>query len=667
MVKRLNRTIGKCMPLLAAVATALILGSCASEEKGAEAFLLKYNNDSLVARLGVGLWGTGIPADRNNDGLTDLVVTSCGRPYRGTYLYYNIGTNDKPLFDKAVKISDTAYQCTHISTVGGKDYVFAKDSYYPDFTNGSYANPQIIKYEGEEIGKGVKKNRTTVCSFIDWDEDGDLDVVYGTDSWDDYGWDNAYDEQGNWKNGPLIGEVYYLENEDSIYYNRGRLKAGGEDITTYGAPYPSPADYDNDGDQDLVCGEFVDGFTYYENVGNVTNPVFAAGRRLANSEGEIKMYVEMITPQPYDFDKDGRTDLVVGDEDGSIAYLRNTGVVIDGMPQFDSPLYLSQVADNIKFGSLSTPCAVDWDDDGKEDLVVGNSAGELGFIRNLTGGENPVWDGIKLFTTRGKEIRVMAGMNGSIQGPAERKWGYTVPIVADWDGDGKKDIIINSIFGEIMVYYKSDDSSVTSLEEPVPVGVAWNGDTPKPAWNWKQPEQGTLVTQWRTTPYATDWNKDGLTDMICLDTEGYLAYYERYKTDDGQMVLKKGKRIFYCDNASAFTQKSEIVDNVAGVLRLNAKSAGASGRRKFCFTDYDKDGDEDLIVNSKSVAWFENTAVDADGTVHFMYRGDLSDLVLAGHTTCPTPVDWDKDGYPDILAGCEDGFFFLFKNTIKNK
>ena len=166
MVKRLNRTIGKCMPLLAAVATALILGSCASEEKGAEAFLLKYNNDSLVARLGVGLWGTGIPADRNNDGLTDLVVTSCGRPYRGTYLYYNIGTNDKPLFDKAVKISDTAYQCTHISTVGGKDYVFAKDSYYPDFTNGSYANPQIIKYEGEEIGKGVKKNRTTVCSFI---------------------------------------------------------------------------------------------------------------------------------------------------------------------------------------------------------------------------------------------------------------------------------------------------------------------------------------------------------------------------------------------------------------------------------------------------------------------------------------------------------------------
>ncbi len=44
----------------------------------------------------------------------------------------------------------------------------------------------------------------------------------------------------------------------------------------------------------------------------------------------------------------------------------------------------------------------------------------------------------------------MAGPNGSIQGPAEAKWGYTTLNVADWDGDGLPDIVLNSILGEVI-------------------------------------------------------------------------------------------------------------------------------------------------------------------------------------------------------------------------
>jgi len=32
---------------------------------------------------------------------------------------------------------------------------------------------------------------------------------------------------------------------------------------------------------------------------------------------------------------------------------------------------------------LVTPFSTDWDDDGDEDLVCGNSAGYIGFIENL--------------------------------------------------------------------------------------------------------------------------------------------------------------------------------------------------------------------------------------------------------------------------------------------
>ena len=58
------------------------------------------------------------------------------------------------------------------------------------------------------------------------------------------------------------------------------------------------------------------------------------------------------------------------------------------------------------------------------------------------------------------------------------------------------------------------------MSKPLPVYV--EGETKKPAWNWWNPEPGTLVTQWRTTPVLEDWNKDGLLDLISMDQEGYL-------------------------------------------------------------------------------------------------------------------------------------------------
>ena len=57
------------------------------------------------------------------------------------------------------------------------------------------------------------------------------------------------------------------------------------------------ADFDGDGDLDLLCGEFLDGFTYFENTGSRTRPRYAAGQRLVTSGGEpLAMDLEMIVP-----------------------------------------------------------------------------------------------------------------------------------------------------------------------------------------------------------------------------------------------------------------------------------------------------------------------------------------------------------------------------------
>ena len=623
---------------------------------------LKYGQPELTVDLGVGLWGLPLPYDYDGDGLKDLIVSCPDKPYKGLYYFKNIGSAAKPLFAPAQKISSKGLNNIRLSEVNGVSYVLGTGVEYPEFFTSPYSKEVTLKYEGEVLGENYQRSRSNMWNYVDWDDDGDKDIIVGIDTWDDYGWDNAYDSQGKWKNGPLHGYVYLLENVDGKNYNRGKIIAGKSEIDTYGAPNPCIADFDKDGDLDIICGEFVDGLTWYENVGSRSNPKFTAGRQLTNATGEIRLHVQMIVPVVSDFDGDGNIDLLVGDEDGRVAWVRNTGKVKKHIPQFESPYYLQQQADLVKFGALVTPCSVDWDGDGDEDLVCGNSAGELGLILNVSGGAKPSWDAPLLFESEGKPIRVLAGKNGSIQGPAEAKWGYTVPVVADWDGDGYQDIIINSIWGKIMWYRNPGRLGTLQLEDAKPINVDWNkNEMPIVSWNWWKPEEGTLVTQWRTTPVVYDWNADGLMDMIVLDTEGYPAYFERFKTESGKLMLKPGERIFYGTNCSLYDYKKGVLDASSGVLRLNSGEAGRSGRRKLCLVDWDRDGRMDLMVDSQNVAWFRNVK-DEDGKVWFEYMGDISDTILAGHTTSPTTVDWDADGVKDILLGAEDGHLYLIRN-----
>ena len=53
---------------------------------------------------------------------------------------------------------------------------------------------------------------------------------------------------------------------------------------------------------------------------------------------------------------------------------------------------------------------------------------------------------------------------------------------------------------------------------------------------------------------------------------------------------------------------------------------------------------------------------DDYGFTWFRDRGPLDDRVLAGHTTSPTVVDWDKNGIPDLLVGAEDGYLYYKTN-----
>ncbi len=620
---------------------------------------LTYNNPGLIVDLGVGLWAWPLPIDYDQDGDLDLVVSCPDTPYKGLYFFENTSDEAKTIVFEPPKKIGPGLKNIQVSFANGEPKVLGRGVEYRNFLD-TVLNDPVKLFPKEELEKDFTKIRFSQWKYVDYENDGDLDIIVGIDEWGDYGWDNAFDEQGNWTNGPLHGYIFLLENIDGAYKNQGKILANGHPIDVYGAPSPNFMDFDNDGDLDIICGEFIDRFTWFENIGSREQPLYAEGRFLMNGQDTIKMDLEMIIPVGVDWDKDGDIDLIVGDEDGRVALVENTGIVESNMPIFSQPQYFKQKADLLKFGALVTPFSTDWDNDGDEDLICGNTAGYIGFIENLDGGNPPKWNKPVKLEAEGETIRIMAGVNGSIQGPAEKKWGYTTLSVADWDGDGLKDIIVNSILGKIQWYKNIGSKNAPVLAKVQDITCEFEGSPPKPSWNWWDPEDNNLVTQWRTTPYAVDWNKDSLCDLVMLDTEGYLSYFERYQ-DGGQLKLKPGKRIFHAVDDAVFDNKNNVVDSTGSLLQLNHRQAGGSGRRKFCIGDWDQDDDYDLLVNSVNISLFENTGMD-NGQIMFKHHGPLIDTKLAGHTTSPTFVNWNKDNIPDLLIGAEDGHFYYFIN-----
>ena len=78
--------------------------------------------------------------------------------------------------------------------------------------------------------------------------------------------------------------------------------------------------------------------------------------------------------------------------------------------------------------------------------------------------------------------------------------------------------------------------------------------------------------------------------------------------------------------------------------------------------DWDGDGDLDLLANSTNAELYRN--IGKEGEFIFQHEGDLSSVLLGGHSTSPTTVDWNNDGIPDLLLGAEDGFFYYLPRNL---
>ncbi len=693
------------------VSAADIMGELRTEANTGDMNLIPYNNDSITADLGVGIFAHPVAIDYNKDGYMDLVVQSPAASFRGTMVFYGSAdsTNkesenyllmDKGLYIGGVEnVNNPQMTGSYIYDENGEIetvLVAENRTVYSDYSNkaGSFtlpdfALPQTI--EGHPVGLEFDR-----FMLVDINNDGLLDVTRGICSNSEFQASGGYNEDGLWGTGstdngndgdgdPNHGWVLWAENASDVKYGAAATyselmlvmvqHADGSTsaLHTEGNPSPIFWDFDGDGDLDIICCSSIDDVIYFENIGGSAESnlnaegVFlcAEGVAVKKANGNATenleaLKVELCLPRTnlFDWDGDGDQDIIVGEEDGRVSLMENTGLLDNnGTPIFEAQKFFRTPADTLKDGVLSTPFSVDWDGDGDEDIITGNTAGYISYIENVTPKDgdltNPSWaEPVRLKDTDGKVIRIQAGYNGSPQGPPEAKWGYTAVTVADWDGDGVLDIMSNDIWGKVR-WYKGIAGEQYTVDGPIAVEVEWENGVKYPDYNWWKPEGNELCTYWRTTALMIDLNEDGLTDLVMSDHEGFMAFYERYE-ENGELKLKEGKRIF-----------KDAYGNPM-VLNTEVKALSGQNRAKIVLTDWDGDGDLDFLRSySTGIKYFINIA-ENEGEYLFKEVGMIHDRVTAGHTSCPTVCDWDKNGQPDLIVGAECGHYYYLNREYAN-
>lgn len=129
------------------------------------------------------------------------------------------------------------------------------------------------------------------------------------------------------------------------------------------------------------------------------------------------------------------------------------------------------------------------------DLISGDRSGYLNvFVRN--GGQLTAYYQYKLMDSTPLNV----GANSQ-------------PTVADWDGDGRKDLLIGTETGYIRFYHNFGTDSWPAFQTFENVSAA-----------------GAPIYLYRVNPVVYDLDRDSVPDIICGSNDGYVRFYRNIGT-----------------------------------------------------------------------------------------------------------------------------------------
>ena len=263
-------------------------------------------------------------------------------------------------------------------------------------------------------------------AVADWNSDGLLDVIFGS----------YYSHKGVLvclNSGSSTAPVIHGGRCTVLRTSTGAL-VGATTGSNNAYASPETADWDDDGDLDLLVGTGASaaekGVRLYENVGTSTSPVLTGGRLVVSRSTTGLANEAYYEPAAVDLDDDGDLDLLVAGgqvEGGRELFLHqclNTGSAT-------APTFASCTSRPLPGLVNNTVDTADWDDDGYLDVLRGFHSGWIANTITLFHGKAPATDGDGLSDS--------IDNCADVPNPADLLLDGSQPAQLDTDGDGSGD------------------------------------------------------------------------------------------------------------------------------------------------------------------------------------------------------------------------------------
>ncbi len=311
-----------------------------------------------------------------------------------------------------------------------------------------------------------------------------------------------------------------VDSDDNlhVYASSGLvLNDIGQMADTAMPSFPNFVDMNGDSLKDLVVAD-THGFVWiYQNSGKKGKPQFTTGKFVPTFIGwGSKIHV-------CDWDGDGLNDIVVGTYYGDIVVLKNIGTRVDwkftrkmGIPRYIDPQFNiddpQERAPQILMGkkpmiqgNYLSPWVCDWNKDSKPDLLFGEgtySANSVRMILNIGARAKPAF-------AREKEFYLSYGEG----------FEQLVPCVVDYNGDGLDDLIVGTRTGQIRLH-KGTKKAIEGKD----LVAAMHGNLAPAVLEYEGNLKlnGKDIFSPMSTPYACDWNEDGLFDLLLGSQKGLV-------------------------------------------------------------------------------------------------------------------------------------------------
>jgi len=272
------------------------------------------------------------------------------------------------------------------------------------------------------------------------------------------------------------------------------------------------ADLARSGKSDFILGNYMGEIMLLRNQGTGPQPVF----RQPNNVNQIiipttkqpRRWGNVFSPAIWDFDRDGKPDLLIGE--GS--YSANNIHLLLNKGSAASPTFTEEDRHVLAFGDgreQLTPAVVDYNGNGRPDLLVADRSGKIGVYLN----ESPSWK-------PGDELPFASYISGG--GREMAFGGISTVAVGDLTGNGLFDLVVGKSNGRVALALNKGTKEEPKFDAPVEL----KGTSTLPALQ--------LPSAWEVDYGLTQGNFLGFATVVDIESDPASA------PPEGKKALKFG-------------------------------------------------------------------------------------------------------------------------------